>query len=547
MKESVLAMGKFFYYFVATVFAINLFGCANEKKELVETSTIFTIEKEVNSIEIDESAPMDIIEADFDLGEKSFVTDLGNTVYYNVRGLVSVPSEEGRYPVVLIIHGRYNNTSNDTRFDKGFKYLADYLASYGYAVFTLDIQGAYNKNFGSEDDNGKVRTMFPSFIKAFENANNGILEGFNVDLTDTLDLDNIVLIGHSRGGETAIDVALENENIKGVISVAPTLPDELNREYPDIPISIIVPELDGDVDTLDGFSLFDSIILGKNRTSDTNLVFLENANHNWFNSMLTKNDANYLEDEEKIENQISREKQEGFLKNFSKDFLDNIFYKNTPLSFNDYTTFEPTYMYGLEVKTQFWRKKQEVILDYKNIKDIVYEEVEVNILKEALEKTEDEINGFNLPLQNIEGFNYRNLINIKWQNILGRIEIPIDNINFKDYDSLIFNLAVDPSDFLNLKNESQSFVVSLEDSKGNVCEIILGDESQSLDYIEGTNIYGGYEDKIIYYWSSYTVLSDIRIPLDVFVNINLKNIKKITLAFNEKDSGSIMINNIRLC
>lgn len=547
MKESVLAMGKFFYYFVATVFAINLFGCANEKKELVETSTIFTIEKEVNSIEIDESAPMDIIEADFDLGEKSFVTDLGNTVYYNVRGLVSVPSEEGRYPVVLIIHGRYNNTSNDTRFDKGFKYLADYLASYGYAVFTLDIQGAYNKNFGSEDDNGKVRTMFPSFIKAFENANNGILEGFNVDLTDTLDLDNIVLIGHSRGGETAIDVALENENIKGVISVAPTLPDELNREYPDIPISIIVPELDGDVDTLDGFSLFDSIILGKNRTSDTNLVFLENANHNWFNSMLTKNDANYLEDEEKIENQISREKQEGFLKNFSKDFLDNIFYKNTPLSFNDYTTFEPTYMYGLEVKTQFWRKKQEVILDYKNIKDIVYEEVEVNILKEALEKTEDEINGFNLPLQNIEGFNYRNLINIKWQNTLGRIEIPIDNINFKDYDSLIFNLAVDPSDFLNLKNESQSFVVSLEDSKGNVCEIILGDESQSLDYIEGTNIYGGYEDKIIYYWSSYTVLSDIRIPLDVFVNINLKNIKKITLAFNEKDSGSIMINNIRLC
>lgn len=540
-------MGKFFYYFVATVFAINLFGCANEKKELVETSTIFTIEKEVNSIEIDESAPMDIIEADFDLGEKSFVTDLGNTVYYNVRGLVSVPSEEGRYPVVLIIHGRYNNTSNDTRFDKGFKYLADYLASYGYAVFTLDIQGAYNKNFGSEDDNGKVRTMFPSFIKAFENANNGILEGFNVDLTDTLDLDNIVLIGHSRGGETAIDVALENENIKGVISVAPTLPDELNREYPDIPISIIVPELDGDVDTLDGFSLFDSIILGKNRTSDTNLVFLENANHNWFNSMLTKNDANYLEDEEKIENQISREKQEGFLKNFSKDFLDNIFYKNTPLSFNDYTTFEPTYMYGLEVKTQFWRKKQEVILDYKNIKDIVYEEVEVNILKEALEKTEDEINGFNLPLQNIEGFNYRNLINIKWQNTLGRIEIPIDNINFKDYDSLIFNLAVDPSDFLNLKNESQSFVVSLEDSKGNVCEIILGDESQSLDYIEGTNIYGGYEDKIIYYWSSYTVLSDIRIPLDVFVNINLKNIKKITLAFNEKDSGSIMINNIRLC
>lgn len=75
----------------------------------------------------------------------------------------------------------------------------DYLASCGYATFTLDIQGAYNSNFGNEDDNKKVRNMFPSFIKAFEDANNGILEGFSVDLTRMLDLDNIFLIGHSRG------------------------------------------------------------------------------------------------------------------------------------------------------------------------------------------------------------------------------------------------------------------------------------------------------------------------------------------------------------
>ena len=127
MKESVLVMGKFFYYFVIAIFSINLFGCAEEEKKVAETSTVYTTEKEINSVEIKESATMDIIEADFDLGEKSFVTELGNTVYYNVRGLASIPSKEGRYPVVLIIHGRYNNTSNDTRFDKGFKYLVDYL------------------------------------------------------------------------------------------------------------------------------------------------------------------------------------------------------------------------------------------------------------------------------------------------------------------------------------------------------------------------------------------------------------------------------------
>lgn len=108
-------------------------------------------------------------------------------------------------------------------------------------------------------------------------------------------------------------------------------------------------------------------------------------------------------------------------------------------------------MYGLEVKIQFWRKKQQVILDYENIHDMVYEKVEVNVLKQALQSRENEIDGFNLPLQNIEGFDCKKLINIKWEDRLGVFEIPINNINFKKYDSLILNLAIDPSDNLNLK------------------------------------------------------------------------------------------------
>lgn len=166
-------MKKFFYYIVATSFTISLLGWVTKE----EANSVFSIDKGINSIEIKESAHMEIIEADFDLGEKSFITDLGNTVYYNVRGLASVPKKEGKYPVVLIVHGRYNNSSNETRFDKGFKYLTDYLASNGYAVFTLDIQGAYNESFGKEDDNKKVRNMFPSFIEAFEDANNGVIQG----------------------------------------------------------------------------------------------------------------------------------------------------------------------------------------------------------------------------------------------------------------------------------------------------------------------------------------------------------------------------------
>ena len=540
-------MGKLFKYCIAAAFLITTcYYVNNRKQESIEASNFYSVERNTNNIESSTSASMDIIEADFNLGEKSFVTDLGNRVYYNVRGLISVPKEEDKYPLVLIVHGRYNNSSNDTRFDKGFKYLVNYLASCGYAVATLDIQGAYNSNFGNEDDNKKVRAMFPSFIEAFKNANNGILDGFNVDLTGMIDLENIALIGHSRGGETVVDIALENEAVKSVISIAPTLPDELNRKYPDVPISIIVPELDGDVDGLDGFSLFDSIMLDENRTSSLDLVLLKNANHNWFNSMLIKNDALMLEDDEKIKNQITREEQENFLKEFSKDFLDSIFKDKTEGTLYDYSISEPGSMYGLEVKTQIWRKKQNIILDYNNYSETTYEGVEVTILKEAISYEDDEIEGFVLPLQNVTGFDYKNLINIKWRNRLGKVEIPIDNINLKKYNTLALNLAIDSSDELNTKNEGQTFTVRLEDSKGNISEVILGKDSTSLDYVEGGIIYTPYLETMKPLWSSYTVLSDIRIPLEVFKGVNLKKIIKITLVFNKNDSGSIMVNNIRL-
>lgn len=373
-----------------------------------------------------------------------------------------------------------------------------------------------------------------------------IMESYKgVDLTDTLDLDNIVLIGHSRGGETAIDIALENENIKGIVSVAPTLPNELNREYPDIPISIIVPEFDGDVDGLDGVSLFDSITLDKSRTKDAELIFLENGNHNWFNSMLTKNDVLSLNDMEKINSQISREEQEIFLKNFCKDFLGGIFNEKKEGILYNYNTFEPSYMYGLEVKIQSWTKKQSLLLDYNNISEISYEGLDINILREGKSYDIDETNGFVLPLQSIDGFNYKDLINIKWKDRLGRVEIPINNINLKKYNSLVFNLAVDSSDELNIKDQHQSFTIRLEDNRGNISDIVLGDNSQALDYVEGTFVYTKYLEEIKHFWSSYIVLSDISIPLKEFQGVNLKNIAKVTLLFDKTDSGSIMINSIK--
>ena len=97
---------------------------------------------------------------------------------------------------------------------------------------------------------------------------------FPCDLTGKGDLDQVVLIGHSRAGRDIFEVAerLPDLGVDGLLAVAPALISPFSGELPDVPTSILIPQYDGDVSTLDGAKIYDDLENDPERTASAELI-----------------------------------------------------------------------------------------------------------------------------------------------------------------------------------------------------------------------------------------------------------------------------------
>lgn len=496
------------------------------KKEKVTRTSLYLDKGKSENIEYETK--------EFDLGDKIYKSSSGKELPYKVRGTVTLPKSDGKKPLAIIVHGSHDNENSNVRFDTGFKYLTEYLGENDYVGIAMDVQEAYVWKYGDNDDNEKIRVMYKEFINSLKK---------HKELSEKIDFENIVLIGHSRGADTIMDIANENNGIKGILSVAPAI-SEKERKWPDVKTTIIVPEYDGDVASLDGVPMFNEITNENERKNDGNLIILEKANHNWFNRNLEKNDLELLGDNKKIETQLNREEQEEFLENIAVDFMDNLFKEETEGIFNSNES-EPIKMYGLGVKTQSWISGGNDILNCENFNEVEGENLDLKVLNESAFYKNDETKGFNLPMflnENVEG---KKLLNLRWEVEEPVLKIPIDE-RLEGRESLTINLALDSSDELVFKDNSIKMSLTLKDNEGNETEVILEDEVKALSFVEGKLDYTEIFDYTHYFWDSFTHLSMVRVPISLFMNINLNNLSELKIRFYESNSGAIMIENIRV-
>lgn len=496
------------------------------KKEKVTRTSLYLDERTSENIEYETK--------EFDLGDKIYKSSSGKELPYKVRGTVTLPKSEEKKPLAIIIHGSHDNENSNMRFDTGFKYLTEYLGENDYVGIAMDVQQAYVWKYGDNDDNEKIRVMYKEFINSLKK---------HKELSEKMDFENIVLIGHSRGADTIMDIANENNGIKGVLSVAPAVLEK-DRKWPDIKTTIIVPEYDGDVASLDGVPMFNEITNENERKNYGNLIILEKANHNWFNRNLEKNDLELLGDNKKIETQLNREEQEKFFKNISVDFMDNLFKEETEGIF-DSSSAEPTKMYGLDVKTKRWTSSGKDILNHENFDKVKGENLELKVLNESAFYKNDETKGFNIPMFFNENADDKKLLNLRWENESSIIKIPIDE-RLGGRESLTINLALDSSDELVFKDTNIKMSVILKDNHGNETEVVLEDKVKALSFVEGKLDYTEIFDYTHYFWDSFTHLSMVRVPISLFKNINLDNLSELILKFDKSPSGAIMIENIRV-
>ncbi|MCY6485544.1 hypothetical protein OW763_14510 [Clostridium aestuarii] len=526
----------------------SLVGC----KGKVDTKEPISEPKEEKEVVLGEPKILE-----FDLGEVTLPQAHGPEFPVRLHGEIGVPSGEGKHPIVFVFHGSHPVTNIEKeRYDLGFTYLIEKLAAKGYLTVSINVNAQYVLDYyGEPFQYERLTSIFNSHLESLQKAINGEDVGYGVDLTKRGDTTQVNLIGHSRSGQGIVyiyedQVKRGNNNITSLLSLAPSLVIARDRPYPDVPMGVVLPELDGDVIQLAGQDIYEKLRFDDKRKSWANVVYLYGANHNFFNEELLKDDAKNAKNAKNrsdFDIRLSDIEQREFFANYSLDFMNKVYGKKVREGFSVGEN-APGKMYGFKVLTSLHKPDSLVIVRPKketNLSNslggkIVTSNIQIKNIFESSFFKEDTAGPFILPGIKKD----LDLLNISWKSKDASVGITLPD-EFKDitgYDALSLYLAVDPSNSLNKSGENQSMSLELVDKKGKISKVVLDANTPALRYHPGELASNEYTS----WWSTFTPLSSVRIQLDSFEDVDLKNIEKINLLFDQTPSGSIMLAELSL-
>ncbi|MFN2396247.1 MAG: hypothetical protein ABR597_11225 [Bacteroidales bacterium] len=218
------------------------------------------------------------------------------------------PEGEGPFPLVLIVHG--NHLAQEFS-DPGYAYLGELLASRGYILASVDqnfLNGSYT-DFpkGLNNENDARGWLLLKHLETWQQWNGQKENPFY----QKVDMNNIALIGHSRGGEAVAHAALFNRlpyypddaneifdfnfNIRSIIAIAPCdgqfQPGRTRTPLKDINYFVIQGSHDADVSSYQGMRQFNRISFSDDFDGFKAGVYIWGANHGQFNSVWGRTDG----------------------------------------------------------------------------------------------------------------------------------------------------------------------------------------------------------------------------------------------------------------
>ncbi|BDR76114.1 alpha/beta hydrolase [Clostridium tetani] len=523
-----------------------LTGCNNHTSFKKDGNITKEIVYEINSTK---NITNKVKTQEFNLGTRK-INDNGNEYSYKLEGIISAPEElKERAPVVLIFHGQHGDGDNE--FEKGFKYLTEALAQNNMISISVDtsINYAFEYNgvkVGEPIANERIKPLAQEILDSLQEANLGNEKGYNIDLKDKIDLDNIGLIGHSVAGQGVFKIAEEqinkgNKGIKGIISLTPAN-NEVIEKFPDVPAAIIVSEYDGDV-IHGGADIYNDIINHGDRKSPLGLTYLIGANHNAYNTLLGEKEFSKPEmTYGTYPDKISKEDHRKFFANYAVDNMKYFFgFENSQSPIFDRDSL-PSKMYGYETLNMVNYKDEKALFDKNLFNKVNSKGVETKKVIDSFIQEKDSAKVFN----HFGDIKELNLMEINWKKGHSSIQIPLYDTNLKDLSKLKFRWALNSPSDLNSKDKVVSFKLSLVDSKDKEYSInISNDKVSAMKYIYGEPLtIELFDDMSFVLWSRATPVTDTIIPLGMFNNIDLSNIKHISIEFDNTETGSIMLNEI---
>jgi hypothetical protein len=232
-----------------------------------------------------------------------------------VLGEVTAPVGAPRpAPLVLILHGRHATCfiGGPDGFDSGdwpcpegwqpipsyagYHAIADLLASQGNMVVSISANGINGQDFASFDGGAGARSaLVRHHLRLWADWARRGTDPWGGRMRNAVDMDRVILIGHSRGGEGVARATIDSRSsdpwrIRGLVPIGPTAFGA--QVPPAVPTLVMLPYCDGDVFDLQGQAYVDGgrDLVARDTALRTSLL-VRGANHNFFNSEWTPGQA----------------------------------------------------------------------------------------------------------------------------------------------------------------------------------------------------------------------------------------------------------------
>lgn len=474
-----------------------------------------------------------------------------------IAGKVWYPLECTNCPVLFLVHGNHGTL---TESYLGYAYLGEYLASHGYVVVSVDENVL---NLLSNENDARAILLLENIRK---------LQEFNREegnpLYERMDYDNIVIAGHSRGGEMAATAYLfngydaypENGNhkfdygfrIKGIIAVAPSvnqyMPADHEVELENVNYLLLQGANDQDINIFLGNTQYENIRFTEDNNYIKSSLYIAGANHGQFNSLWGIYDVSeplsrYLN----VGNFISEEEQQEILKIYTKVFLDKVLkaddtYESLLTDYSHYSGYLPKTVYI----QQYQQSAGRMLCDFEEDSNLLTaSDANVSLDAEEMYLWREEMLYYSNEMAELERGNYA--LRLKWDHTADAAYV----LSMERSVSIVEGrISFDICDMSEEAAEEEAYrhiipQVAVSDSEGNRAAFEVQDtvypplpvKLGKIQYLTGSNEYK----------HQYQTVSVLAAQLKgQCPDLNLDKIERIELTFPQNESGDISIDNICL-
>ncbi|HVM48818.1 MAG TPA: hypothetical protein VMU04_12375 [Candidatus Acidoferrum sp.] len=430
----------------------------------------------------------------------------------------------GTFPLIVVMHG---NSGYDNSYE-GYNYLLDHLASQGFIAMSIYAP------VGVMIETRARAILAHLGIMAQNNMSPGLFQGH-------IDLNNLGICGHSRGGEAVVRAARINAaeglgwHIQAGVSIAPT--DYHHYGDAGIPLLVIYGSNDGDVagtwPDRTCFNIYDET--GRPRS----FVFVYGATHDYFNTVWAPTALSVESDiaPSDVPHLISQTDHENVAKGYLTAFMQAHLLGRPEQMEYFAANLKPSALSAIQIHTSH-QEPGVRLLDNFEQHDPGSNTLGGAVTGSSLSNLgEDALHALDNHSPHVTGGG-----DIAWQSAAGIYlsRVPNASKDVSGFEVLAFRVTQKYGSPQNPPNQAQDLFVRLTDGNGH-SRALRASTFTDLPY----PYVRGYTDLI------KSALKSVRIPLTSFAianlgqqDVDLTNIQSVSFEFDANSTGEIEVDDI---